>query len=111
MYTYRVLVYEPPTILSSSLVVIDVGDLTIINGQVVDDEPRVFVIREETRDSELPKLLLGQQADDVGDVVAPESSEIGKKIVKIVFSLLFLFFKIRCSIVFIYEGRSGSFTN
>jgi len=76
---------------------IGVSDLTIINGQVVDDEPCVFVIREETRDSELPKLLLGQQADDVGDVVAPECSEIWKKtFIKIVCCLRFLIFKIWC---------------
>jgi hypothetical protein len=55
---------------------IDVRDLTVIDGQVVNNEPCVFVIREETRDSKLPELLLGQQADDVGDVVAPECSEI-----------------------------------
>ena len=65
-----------PTLLCSSFGIIDVGDLTIIDGQVVDDEACVFVIREKTRDSELPELLLGQQADDVGDVVAPKCSEI-----------------------------------
>ena len=46
---------------------------------MVDDESCVFVVGEKTRDSELPELLLGQQADDVGDVVTSESSGIRNK--------------------------------
>ena len=86
---------RPPTILCLSFGIIGVRDLTIINGQVVDDEPCVFVIREETRDSELPKLLLGQQADDVGDVVAPESSEIRIFLLLKLFIFCLLIFEIR----------------
>ena len=52
---------------------------TILDGEVVDDESFVLVIVEQVRDPKLPELGVGEQANDVADIVAPESPEISEK--------------------------------
>ena len=51
---------------------------TILDGEVVDDESFVLVIVEQVRDPKLPELGVGEQANDVADVVAPESPGISE---------------------------------
>ena len=63
---------------------------TILDGEVVDDESFVLVIVEQVRDPKFPELGVGEQANDVADVVAPESPEIsGTNRLKILEELLY----------------------